>query len=107
MDLVNEISKIQNKKARRGRTRTQAFCFRCECQVSLMSFQQETELDDIDRMEITRLDENGLVHRIHNSKGQILICLNSVQQAKRQSSGAMLLSLELRQDLEIVSIQKK
>ncbi len=73
MDLVKVIREIQRKKAERERWKNQAFCFLCNQQVSLLSFQQAVELGEESRQRIIELAENNLIHRIHNSRGEVLI----------------------------------
>lgn len=102
MDLVNVIGKIQHKIFVAGRTQSQAFCFSCSEQVSLMSFQQATELDEASQTELIGFLESGAIHRVHNSKGHILICLNSLRQAKEQYGNGEFMSLKLARNLEMV-----
>lgn len=101
MDLVNVIRKVQRKKALQARSKNQAFCFLCQKQVSLLSFQQATRLDDARRFRIAEHLEENLIHRIHNSSGEISICLNSVEQAEMQAADTLPLSVEFLNRVEM------
>ena len=94
MDLVNVIRKVQRKKAEKARSKNQAFCFLCRKQVSLLSFQQATKLDEALRFRITKHLEENLIHRIHNSSGEVSICLSSVEEAERQAADTLPLRAE-------------
>lgn len=105
MDLVKVIREVQRKKAERKRSVDQAFCFFCREQVPLLSFQQATELDGVSRQRITELAESGLIHRIHNSRGEVLICQNSLLEAETDWQKTLPLSPEFLKSLEPVQSQ--
>ena len=103
METFNSAETIRiNLSEHYGRSQTKAFCALCREKVSLMSFQQATMLDEASQNELVEFLENGAIHRLHNSRGQILICFNSLQKAKRQSPEREFLSLELARSLEMV-----
>jgi sulfur relay (sulfurtransferase) DsrF/TusC family protein len=102
MDLVNVIRKVQRKKAARKRSEKQAFCFICEKQVSLLTFQQASELNETNRLKITKHLEKGLLHRIHNSKGEVSICRDSLQKAELQEAETLPLRPNFLKTLEMV-----
>jgi hypothetical protein len=62
------------------RSRRRAFCPRCEKPVDLMSFEDAAAFYKTNVGSIEALTEAGDLHRVHNSKGKILICCESLFQ---------------------------
>ena len=75
-EFHNEIPKTAKKT---HRSRSQAYCFLCKEQVELVSTAQAAQLTAVTQHEIYQCAENGEVHRIHNSKGKIMICRSSLK----------------------------
>jgi ribosomal protein S20 len=86
-----EIRRI-SKTVRRSQTR--AFCFLCDAQVELISMAQAAERCRTTQYEIYQLVEQGEVHRIHNSKGSIMVCRNSLEKAKNDFHDAQTIILK-------------
>jgi hypothetical protein len=63
------------------RTSTKAFCIVCQRRVNLITFDTAIIVLCVDPDGFLRLLEEGRIHRLHNSKGRILACLNSVRKA--------------------------
>lgn len=105
MDLVNVIRKTQYKKAVRERSKNQAFCLMCKRQVSLISFRQAAELEKDNRLRLVELSENNLIHRIHNSRGEILICQNSLLEAETERQKTLPLRPEFLKNTEPIQPQ--
>ena len=84
MDLVKVIREVQRKKAERERTQTQAFCLLCKKQTTLMTVGEATQIHQFTLDEISRYVASGELHRVHNSKGEILFCQNSLRQTESQ-----------------------
>jgi DNA-binding LytR/AlgR family response regulator len=82
MDLVKVIREVQRKKAERERTKTQAFCLLCKKQTTLVTVGEAAQIHQFTLDEISRYVADGVLHRIHNSKGEILFCRNSLRQAE-------------------------
>lgn len=60
------------------RSRCRAFCPRCEKPVDLMSFDESAEFYKTNVGSIEALAESGDLHRVHNRKGKVLICCESL-----------------------------
>ena len=75
-EIIIEISRRPNVFKR---TRNQALCFKCEAVTELFTFSQAAEFCRTTLYNIYRRAENGGFHLIHNSKGDVLICQNSLQ----------------------------
>ncbi len=60
------------------RSRSRAFCPRCEKPVDLMNFEEAAAFCKTDVCDIEALAESGELHRVHNSKGNVLICCESL-----------------------------
>lgn len=60
------------------RSRSRAYCPRCEKPVELMSFEEAAEFYKANVGDIEALTETGELHRVHNSKGKVLICSDSL-----------------------------
>ena len=82
MDLVKIIREVQRKKAERERTRTQAFCLVCKKQTTLVGVGAATQVHLFTLDEISQHVADGAFHQIHNSRGEVLFCQNSVRQAE-------------------------
>ncbi len=102
MDLVQVIRKVQRKKAERERGRNQAVCFLCKRQTALLSVRQAAEYCETTKYEILRSAKKGAIHRIHNSRGEVLICQISLRQAEIQFKDTLPLNLEFLKTLEMV-----
>ena len=55
-----------------------AFCPVCEKPVDLLSFSAAARLFKTDRQDITFLAESCRLHRVHNKRGQVIICALSL-----------------------------
>lgn len=62
------------------RTYDRAFCPRCQKPVNLMFFDEAAGFYKTQIAAIAAIAETGNLHRIHNSKGEILICSESLFQ---------------------------
>ena len=82
MDLVKVIREVQRKKAERERTKTQAFCLLCKKQTTLVGVDAAAQVHQFTLDEISQYVADGVFHQIHNSKGEILFCQNSLRQAE-------------------------
>lgn len=80
MSKVNEKEQSQVKTPAK-RTRQQAFCPLCETEVDLLSLDQAAEHCSTEPEEISRLIQNRSIHCLHNRKGAVLICFNSLRSA--------------------------
>ncbi len=60
------------------RSRDRAFCILCDRIVRLVTPQESEEMFKANWVELMQLTEQGKIHRIHNSKGRIRICFNSL-----------------------------
>lgn len=60
------------------RTQSFAFCPRCEKPVDLMFFDEAAAAYKTRIETIAAVAERGRLHRLHNSRGEILICGNSL-----------------------------
>lgn len=54
------------------------FCPACEKPVELLSFERSAEMFNTDTQDITFLAKRGELHRLHNRKGELMICSNSL-----------------------------
>lgn len=71
-------------KQSRGKT----FCATCQRQVNLITFDTAIIVLCSNPDDFLRLVEEGKIHRLHNSKGKILACLNSVKKETVQRKGS-------------------
>lgn len=62
------------------RSRRRAFCPCCEKPVDLMSFEDAAAFYKSNVGSIEALTEAGDLHRVHNRKGEVLICCESLFQ---------------------------
>ncbi len=61
------------------RSRGKGFCVSCQRQVSLITFDTAIIVLCVNPDDFLQLLEEGKIHRLHNSKGRILACLDSVK----------------------------
>ncbi len=61
------------------RSRGKAFCVSCQRLVSLITFDTAIIVLCVNSDDFLQMLEDGKIHRLHNSKGKILACLNSVK----------------------------
>ena len=73
--MVTEISRIS---ANFHRTRGRAFCLKCQKPVDLMTYPNAANFFKTDLEEIQALAETGHLHRIHNRRGEMMICSDSI-----------------------------
>jgi hypothetical protein len=92
MDLVKVIREVQRKKAER--TRTQAFCLVCKKQTKLVGVGAATQVHGFTLDEISQYVADGAFHQVHNSKGEILFCQDSLRQAESDLQVTLPLRLE-------------
>lgn len=104
MSVRENIKTIQIKIRRitKGvrRSRNKAFCFLCRIDVELVSIPQAAHDCRTTQYEIYQLAEAGEIHRLHNAKGSIMICRNSLKKAENHLHSAqtiILKPLEIRQ----------
>jgi mannose/fructose/N-acetylgalactosamine-specific phosphotransferase system component IIB len=72
----------QNENTASGkRTSEYTFCPLCEMLVDLYSLERAATHCNADAEEISRLIQTRSLHCLHNSKGEVLICFNSLQNA--------------------------
>jgi hypothetical protein len=69
------------------RSRGKAFCVSCQRQVNLITFDTAIIVLCVNPDDFLRLLEEGNIHRLHNSKGKILACLNSVKKVAARRKG--------------------
>ena len=60
------------------RRTTSAYCPKCEKPVDLLSHERSADLFKTDIQDIEFLAKQNLIHRVHNRKGTVLICSNSL-----------------------------
>ena len=53
-------------------------CPRCSKQVDLMNFADAARCFNTDEQDIEYLAKTGEVHRLHNSRGEMMVCCNSL-----------------------------
>ena len=94
MDLVKIIKRIQHKKAERRRTLTAAYCLLCRAQVSLTPIEQVKQIHIKNWNEILQLAEKGEVHLIHNCRGELRVCSNSLRHIRIHIQRTKSLNLE-------------
>lgn len=73
--MVTEINRIS---ANFHRTRGRAFCLKCQKPVDLMAYANAAEFFKTDLEDISNLAETGQLHRIHNRRGEMMICSDSL-----------------------------
>ena len=70
--------KSERIRATPYRTRDRAFCPECEKPVKLLSFAEADEFLKTGFENILRLAETNMLHRLHNRKGVVMICADSL-----------------------------
>ncbi|HQU84054.1 MAG TPA: hypothetical protein PKY59_13045 [Pyrinomonadaceae bacterium] len=87
---------LENKGERKNviRTRNQAFCAFCELQVGLVAIEKAAENYQTTSVEIVVLAEKGIVHRLHNAKGKVMLCANSLFDAETHLQQTRSMSFE-------------
>jgi hypothetical protein len=70
--------KTDRVRATPYRTRDRVFCADCEKPVKLLTFAQAVEFVRTGLENIQRLAETGALHRLHNRKGAVMICSESL-----------------------------
>ena len=93
-EIIIEINRRPNVFKR---TRNQASCFKCENVTELLTFSQAAEFCRTTLYDIYRRAEKGDFHLIHNSKGEVLICQNSLQNYRINSAETMKVGEFVRQ----------
>jgi hypothetical protein len=79
-DDSTPTNKTERVRATPYRTRDQAFCPDCDKPVHLLSFEEATEFVKTGFENILRLAEMHELHRLHNRKGVVMICADSLFQ---------------------------
>lgn len=82
-EIVIEISRRRNDFKR---THNKAWCFKCEIVAELLTFSQAADFCRITLYDFYRRAENSELHLIHNSKGEVAICQNSLQKHRIHSA---------------------
>jgi hypothetical protein len=72
--------KTERVRATPYRTRDRAFCPDCDKPVKLLSFEQAADFIQTGLEDILRLAEMRELHRLHNRKGVVMICADSLFQ---------------------------
>ncbi|MBK9153932.1 MAG: hypothetical protein IPM25_06900 [Chloracidobacterium sp.] len=79
---MNGSEPLSNDGKARGRLQLRrsahAFCLVCSKQVELISFDRAAELFHTDLQDIEFLAKAGSIHKVHNRKGKVLACINSL-----------------------------
>ena len=82
MEMRNEKTMItKGAKPRAGnfpRTQSFTFCPRCEKPVDLMFFDEAAAFYKTRIETVAAIAERGRLHRLHNNRGEVLICGNSL-----------------------------
>lgn len=68
----------------KGRSSSTAFCVLCDMYVRLVTPQETDEMYRANWVEMVRLTEEGAIHQIHNSRGSLQFCLNSMRITKNK-----------------------
>lgn len=100
MNLADRGKKVRLENAARERTHNRAFCFLCEQTTLLLTFRQAAQMCEITVEEVLRYAEGGAVHRLHNSRGEVLICQGSLRELVNDNQITLPLSLDFLQELE-------
>jgi hypothetical protein len=75
---IEITAKTQRIRATPYRTSDRALCPLCEKPVKLLSFSEAADFFKTDVREIENLAETGKLHRIHNNRGKVMICTESL-----------------------------
>lgn len=79
-----ENGKMGGVMASGPRSINRAYCLSCDSYVRLLTPRETGERFNANWAEFSRLVARGVIHRIHNSKGEIRICSSSLE---RTTSG--------------------
>jgi hypothetical protein len=71
-------AKTKRIRATPYRTADRALCPLCEKPVKLLTYAEAADFFKTDREEIENLAENCKLHRIHNNRGRVMICAESL-----------------------------
>jgi hypothetical protein len=95
------------------RTRDRAFCLKCQKPVDLMAYSSAADFFKTDLEDIQGLAETGQLHRIHNRRGEMMICSDSLftlfdnRQTRPLKSDYPSLKSEDFKDLEGLKLKKR
>jgi len=79
MKTKTEITgKTERIRATPYRTSDRALCPLCEKPVKLLSFSDAADFIKTETAEIENLAKTGKLHRIHNNRGKVMICAESL-----------------------------
>ena len=70
--------KTERVRATPYRTRDRAFCPDCDKPVKLLSFEQAADFIQTGFENLLRLAEMRELHRLHNRKGVVMVCADSL-----------------------------
>jgi hypothetical protein len=73
--MLKTLAERKLKELRRSHS---AYCFRCEKIVELFTFKEAAECFNTDSRDIEFLSDRMMLHRIHNKRGKVMICSNSL-----------------------------
>lgn len=90
----NSEKKFTSGKRSVVRTRSQTFCGICKLQVGLVAVEKAAETYETTSIEIVVLAEQGIIHRLHNAKGSVMLCANSLFDAEPHLQKTKSLSFE-------------
>jgi hypothetical protein len=77
--MEKQISRdLSGESKMRPRLRDRAYCPICEKLVRLASIAESIEMFRSDNSDITRLAEERKLHRLHNRRGEVMICSDSL-----------------------------
>jgi|KBSSwiStaDraftv2_1062776.scaffolds.fasta_scaffold75662_2 hypothetical protein len=83
MQTRRNCNEIDEREIEPGlRSANRAFCLACKSYVRLLTPRETGERYRANWAEFARLADLGIIHRIHDRKGEIKICLNSLERAK-------------------------
>jgi hypothetical protein len=74
-EITNEVRRV---RATPYRTSRRAYCPMCGKPVELLGFSEAVDFFKTDFQAINGLVERGELHRLHNRKGLVMICADSV-----------------------------
>jgi hypothetical protein len=100
MNSADRDTTARLENAARQRTHNRAFGFLCQTITPLLTFRQAAQICEMTVEEVLRCATGGAVHRLHNSRGEVLICRNSLQKIATEKQITLPLSLEILQELE-------
>lgn len=87
MEMKQDVKEISEATSANGRslsgfkrTESEAFCMICEKEVGLKTFEQAAKTLKTDFGEILDLAEAKKIHRLHNSRGTVAICSESLNE---------------------------